>query len=260
MRLTRLFFYSFVAVLAVFLLVPAVAIVLASFSGGPAISIPPTTWGIDNYVALFNSTRWGQAAWVSLAIAVPAGLISVAAALLVCLAATRSRLRFGGSLVSFAIVPLFVPGVALAVGLYGYFSSLHLIDNYFGMVMAHATLGLPLCVLVVWPAVREQPRDLELAAMTLGAGRGRAVFTIIVPAVVPALISAMLLSMLNSFDEATVAAFLTGPNTTTLPKAILDSVLTGLDPTITAISALLILVAAVFVFGSELAGKKGTVR
>lgn len=256
MTVTRVAFYSMITVLAVFLLIPALAIVVASFSDGPAISIPPKEWGFSNYSDLFQSSSWGRATLVSIAIAIPAGLISVIAALLVCLAAARTRLPFGEAFVTLSTVPLFIPGVALAVGLYGYLSTLRLIDTFPGMIAAHAMLGLPLCIFVIWPTVKEQPRDLELAAMSLGASRARAVFAITVPAVVPAMVSATMLSTLNSLDEATVAAFLTGPETTTLPKAILDSVLTGLDPVITAISALLMLVAVVFVVGAEVARRR----
>lgn len=256
MTASRVAYYALISLLAVFLLVPALAIVVASFSDGPAISIPPQEWGVSNYINLFHSTSWGRATLVSIGIAVPAGLISVIAALLVCLAASRTRLPFGEAFVTLSTVPLYIPGVALAVGLYSYFSTLRMIDTFPGMIAAHAMLGLPLCIFVMWPAIKEQPRDLELAAMSLGASRMRAVFAITVPAVIPAMISAALLSILNSLDEATIAAFLTGPQTTTLPKAILDSVMTGLDPVITAISALLMVVAVVLVVGSELARRR----
>jgi putative spermidine/putrescine transport system permease protein len=63
------------------------------------------------------------------------------------------------------------------------------------------------------------------------------------PGIAPAVGSAAAFAFLVSFDEVVLAVFLGGPDATTLPKRMWESMRFEIDPTLTAISTLLTLVA-----------------
>lgn len=243
-----------------FLLLPAVVVVVMSFADTTYLSFPPDSWGMRQYTELAGSEEWKSATVRSLIVAIPTALLTVVAAALLTLGLRRTRLRFENAFIGFATLPILVPGVALAVALYESFARVGLLDTYLGVILAHSAITLPLAVLVMWPAMRSISNDLELVAMTLGAQRVRAWLEITARLLVPALAAAAILVFLTSFDEATLVSFITGPDTTTLPKAILDSVITGVDPIITAIASLLIAATAVLMTAAEVLRKRSTQR
>jgi ABC-type spermidine/putrescine transport system permease subunit II len=139
-----------------------------------------------------------------------------------------------------AIVPLLIPHVAYAVGMYGVIADLHLIATRTGLILSHIAITFPLVFLVVSASITRIPEELELVAMTLGASRMRAWIGVTIPLLVPAIAAGALMTFVTSFDEPVFASFLGGPGLVTLPKAIFDSVLLGIDPVITAIATILI--------------------
>jgi putative spermidine/putrescine transport system permease protein len=56
--------------------------------------------------------------------------------------------------------------------------------------------------------------------------------------------SAALLAFITSFDEVVVAIFVSGTQSATLPKQMWDGIRTEIDPTVAAVSTLLIGVTA----------------
>lgn len=248
----RILHRALLVALVVFLLGPALAVIVMSFSQESFLALPPAEWGLRQYRALAESAVWGPATGRSVLVALPTALVAVAAAMLLVIGLQRTRIGMENGLIALCTLPILVPGVALAVSLYGFYARLGLLDSYLGVILAHAVHTLPIAVLVLWAAIRAIPQDLELVAMTLGAGRTRAWFGITVRLLAPALGASAIIVFLTSFDEATLVSFLTGPRTTTLPKAILDSVETGVDPSITAIAALLVLGTAALMTMSEI--------
>lgn len=226
-------------VFAILLLVPALLIVVLSFSGDSVFAFPPHSWGLRQYRTLFEHGSWGSAIWLSLKIAIPAVLLSVAIAVPAVLAIHRSRLPARDLLQAAGVTSLIIPIAAYAVAMYGVFVQLHLLGSLLGLIIANTVLALPLVLLVVSAAISRVPVELELAAMTAGASRTRAWLGITLRLLTPAILAGSVLAFITSFDEAVFINFLGGPGQTTLPKAIFDSVRFGVDPVITAIATLL---------------------
>jgi ABC-type spermidine/putrescine transport system permease subunit II len=248
---------ALLTVTVIFLLAPALMTVALSFSNTPYFAWPPVEWGTRQYVQLVSSSSWAEVTARSLIIALAAAAVSVAAAASLLMAVNRTSLRFGEALQTMAMLPLLIPGVAFAVALYEMFARWRLIDTFAGIILAHAVLTLPIAVLVVAPAMRSLSRDLELVAMTLGASRLRAWWGITLRLLAPAVMAATIIAFLTSFDEAVLVSFVSGPSTTTLPKAILDSVATGVDPTVSAIATLLMALTAGLLLLADLLRSRG---
>lgn len=235
----------FLAVVVALLFLPALLVVLLSFSGESYFAFPPGSWGFRQYSTLFGSGPWGSAILDSLRIAIPVVVISVGLSVPAVLAIGRSRLPGRHLLLGASVFSLVVPISAYAVALYGVFSQFHLLGSWTGLIIANTLLAFPLVMVVVSAAMSRIPVELELVAMTAGASRLRAWTGITLRLLVPSILAGALLAFITSFDEAVFINFLGGPGKVTLPKAIFDSVRFGVDPVITAIATLLMAATAV---------------
>jgi ABC-type spermidine/putrescine transport system permease subunit II len=228
-----------VGLTALALLVPAVLVMVLSFSGDSFFDFPPHTWGLRQYRTLFDDPRWGSALWLSVRIALPVALLSALVVVPTLFTIHRSRLPWRGALQVGGLAGIVIPISAYAVAMYGVFAEVGLLGSYWGLVLANLTLAVPVMLLVTSAAMSRIPAELELAAMVSGASRARAWVGITLRLLAPAILAGGVLAFVTSLDEAVFINFLGGPGQETLPKAILDSVRYGLDPVITAIATLL---------------------
>jgi putative spermidine/putrescine transport system permease protein len=239
------------------MLAPVLLTVLVSFSGDEFFDFPPHSWGLRQYRDAFGDDQWGSAVAYSVAVAVPVALLSAAIAVPAAFAIHRSRLPGRHAVYAGGLAGILIPLVALAIALYGVFSELGLRGTYPGLVLAHTTLAVPLTLIVVTAALGRIPVELELAAMSAGAGRARAAVGITARLLLPAILAGAALAFVTSFDEAVLISFLGGIDQTTLPKAILDSARFGISPVVTAIATLLMVGAgAVVVAAVAFAGRR----
>lgn len=229
---------------AVFLIAPALLVFVLSFSGESFIRFPPQDWGLRQYETLFTDDKWLDAIWMSVKLAVPTAVLSVAIGLPAAFAMRRTRLPYRDLVQFLSLSSLLIPISAFGVALFGVFSELGLTATFRGMVLAHTVLAVPLVIVVLTTALARIPPELELIAMTLGASRLRAAFGITLRLLAPAIATAALFAFITSFDEAVLITFLGGPGLVTVPKAIFDSVRFGVDAVITAIAALTFVISA----------------
>ena len=180
-------------------------------------------------------------------------LLSTVLGTLLAFAVVRGRYPGKSLLNQFALLPLIVPVIVYSIAVYGLFAQLRLIGDWQAIVLGHTVHAIPFVVIIVAAALRTFDENYELAAMSLGASRLRAVWRITLPQIRPALISAMFLAFITSFDELVVAMFLGGSNMT-LPKKMFDNIVNAIDPTIAAVSVLqIVLVTAVLALFPKLA-------
>jgi putative spermidine/putrescine transport system permease protein len=145
-----------------------------------------------------------------------------------------------------------VPTIVLAIGLYLLFARFGLVGRPYALYLAHTVVAAPLVIVIVSAALRTTDPAIELAARSLGAGYLMTFWHVTLPAILPAVVSGAAFAFLVSFDEVVLAIFLGGPATTTLPKRMWESVRFEIDPTLTAISTLLVLIPIVLLAGVEL--------
>lgn len=226
-----------------FLVAPAVIVVLLSFSNAEFITFPPPEWGMRQYQTLLDSPIWLNTIWLSVRIAVPTAILATVIAVPAAYAIHRTPIPGGQLLSLIGLLSLIVPISAYAVAMYALYALAGLIGTLPGIILSHTVLAFPLVLIVTTAALSRIPRELELVAMTLGASRLRAWVGITGRLLIPALVTGFVFAFLASFDEAVFINFLGGPGLVTLPKAIFDSVRFGVDPVITAIATLLMLIS-----------------
>ncbi|MBV8471924.1 MAG: ABC transporter permease subunit, partial [Hyphomicrobiales bacterium] len=95
---------------------------------------------------------------------------------------------------------------------------------------------------------------LEEAARVLGASRLSAFMLIALPLMRMSLLAGFIFAFITSFDEASVTLFLLPPGQATLPVTIFSAIDLGVDPSIAAISTLLIVATIVLLALAERLG------
>jgi putative spermidine/putrescine transport system permease protein len=165
---------------------------------------------------------------------------------------TRGRFRGRRMLEFFFVSPMVMPTIVLAIGLYLLFARFKLVGQPLALYLAHTVVAAPLVIVIVSAALKTTDSAIELAARSLGAGYFRTLWHVTLPAILPSVVSGAAFAFLLSFDEVVLAIFLGGPATTTLPKRMWESVRYEIDPTLTAISTLLVIIPIVILTGVEI--------
>lgn len=230
---------SAMGLIAFLMLAPVAVIVVLSFSTDPSLIFPPEQWGFTRYTDFLGSSYWTGALWKSVEIGIPAAALATVVGVPAAIAVERTRLPGRELLVVAGMAPLILPGIAYAVALYAFYADAQLLGTVPGVVLGHAMLSLPFVIVIVVAGLRRTPKELELVAMSLGASRARATWGITIRLLVPSITAAFLLSFITSFEEGVLVNFLGGSDSITLPKAIYDSLRTGVEPLITAIAVVL---------------------
>jgi putative spermidine/putrescine transport system permease protein len=229
------------AVLGVaFLVAPMLVIVPMSFATTTSFAFPPTSFGLTYYRAYFASADWLTATWHSLLIAICAMLLTMAVAIPAAMAYVRHRFRGRGLVNLLLMAPLLIPHVVTALACYSYFSLLRINGTLLALVIAHCMLAIPISFLVLSATLKGFDRNLERAAMSSGAGPWHCFFLVTLPVLRPGILTAALFAFLSSFNEAVIAIFIAGRDSTTLPKMMYDSIRVEADPVLAVVSTLLV--------------------
>jgi ABC-type spermidine/putrescine transport system permease subunit II len=248
----RQLLWAYCLLTLVFLCAPIVIVVIVSFNATEFIEFPPRSWSLRWYENYFTARQWIEPTLLSLRVAVVTMVLATVLGTVAAIGLTRGRFRGRRALEFFFISPMVVPTIVLAIGLYLLFARFRLVGHPLALYLAHTVVAAPLVIVIVSAALRTTDPAIELAARSLGAGYFRTLWHVTLPAILPAVVSGAAFAFLVSFDEVVLAIFLGGPTTTTLPKRMWESVRFEIDPTLTAISTLLVLIPIVLFAGVEL--------
>jgi putative spermidine/putrescine transport system permease protein len=232
-----------VAVLTMaYLVVPLLIVLPISLSRSSFISWPPAGLSLMWYQTYLTSPRWIEATVNSVEIATLTTLIALALAIPAALGFVRSRSPLRPLIFGMMVAPLLIPNILTAIGVLLFFTPLNIYGNPLAVSLGHVIEAAPLATLVLLATLRNLDPNLERAAASLGAGPIRTLFRVTLPVLAAATATAGLFAFMHSFNELLIALFVGGISATTLPKRMWES-LQDFEPTITAVSTLLILFA-----------------
>lgn len=235
-----------------FLVIPLLVLVPISFSSGTYLRFPPPGFSLKWYRRYLDDPAWIDATWRSLEIGAVTTVLSLLIGIPLAFGLVRGRFR-GRKIIEHGIsAPMIVPHIVISIAIYGLFSQLGLIGEWYGIATAHTVLALPFVVIVLIAGLRDFDESLELAARGLGASPSAAIRTVTLPMLGPSVTSAAFLAFITSFDELVVAMFIAGANMT-LPKKMFDTILTEIEPTVAAVSVLqIVLVTGLLILSARL--------
>jgi putative spermidine/putrescine transport system permease protein len=234
-----------------FLLAPIFVLMLASFSPQPFLTFPPNGMSFRWYQSFFQNTDLVASVRISVVIST---IVSFVAVLLGCCAAvalTRSRFPGRSVVLSVLLAPIAVPAILLGLAYLQFLSTIGLEGTTLGFVIAHSTLALPYTTRTAAAALTKVDTNLEDAARSLGAGPLGTFARITLPQIRPGLIVGGILAFIVSFNDLPVALFISGANTTTLPIRIFGYLQYSSDPTIAAVSSVMVVSLLIIIIFSE---------
>jgi spermidine/putrescine transport system permease protein len=140
-------------------------------------------------------------------------------------------------------------------------NAINLPKGYVYLVIGHIVLTLPYIVITVSSQLYGFPRELEEAALSLGANEIQTFFEITLPLIAPSIFAGMLFAFTVSFQEFVATQAWATPSTYTLPIRIFGRIRDALTPEINVVGVLTVALSlgvATFVQIMSRRGKGGT--
>jgi putative spermidine/putrescine transport system permease protein len=235
----------------VFLQVPVIIVVLAAFSTTSYLTIPPRGLTLAWFGKVLSDPTYLAAIRMSLFLATGSTAISLVLGVAAAYALFRKILPGSDAITSLLMAPLILPAVVIGVALLQYYSLTGLRGSLSGLLMAHVVITVPYIVRSALASLSGLDVALEDAARVLGADGFETFRLITLPLIWPGLLAGALFAFITSLDNVPVTIFLISSSQTTLPVLIFTSVEMGIDPSVAAVSTLLIVATGIVMLVAE---------
>jgi putative spermidine/putrescine transport system permease protein len=190
---------------------------------------------------------WHSAVVRSFEVGLGTALLSLLLGFGATLAMTRMSRRVSKPVFALLVAPLIVPRIVVAVGLLYLFGRFGLTGTNLGLVIGHTVLAIPYVVVTLAAGFQRFDWRLDDAARVMGASPLRRITSIVLPLLMASVTAAFLFAFLVSFDDLTIAIFVSGGINSTLPKQMWDDIQLAVTPTLAAVSTTLIVLIALVV-------------
>ncbi|WP_095588875.1 ABC transporter permease [Actibacterium ureilyticum] len=280
--LERIWHYTYLAICALiflFLIAPILIVIPLSFNAEPyftftekMLNLDPEGYSTRWYDLLLTfgmaapdaprdsswwADVWANAQWVNAAknsviIGFFSTLLATVLGTLAALGLSRPEMPFRRAIMAVLISPMIVPIIITATGLFFFYSMTGLANTYIGIIMAHATLGIPFVIITVTATLVGFDHSLTRAAASLGANPTTTFFKIIMPLILPGVISGALFAFVTSFDEVVVVLFVAAHDQQTIPRQMWNGIREQISPAILSVATILVLVSIALLTTVEL--------
>jgi ABC-type spermidine/putrescine transport system permease subunit II len=237
---------TFTVFIVGYIMIPILITLLMSFNDAAMIRFPISGWSLRWYQDFFESTQWTDALMNSVVIAMGTALISTTAGILAAWAFERFHIPFKDFWYLLIMLPLFMPGVVLGLGVAIAFGGLKIGDySVYGsrelVMVAHSLWAMPLVFMLMEATFRTIDYRIVEASYDLGGRPIGTFFEIVIPMVSTGIISSALFAFVISLNEFVMALFLTDRDTQTLPVLMWLSLRSAGTPRLAVASVILAL-------------------
>ncbi len=238
----------------VFLYAPIIVLIIFSFNnsrrGGNVVWRGFTT---KYYEKAFANSQLVEAFINSLTIAVVTTILSVILGTMTAILLWRFRFPFKPAVEGVVSLPIVIPEICMGVSLAMFFSQMGWLAtgdlvwpfNLVNITVAHTTFAFPFTAMVIRTRLQSFNKELEEAAIDLGASTRMVYRDIILPHLKPGIVAGALLAFTLSLDDFVITFFTSGPNTVTFPVKVYSMVRFSVTPEINAASTILIIITLV---------------
>lgn len=230
----------------VFILAPILIVCWVAFTPLGYLSIPTHAFSLRWFRAIAAYPEFISAFWSSLALAAISSTVAIGLSVPAALAVARHRFPGRDAITALFLSPLMIPPVVLGVALLRFFTQVGLGGTFAGLVLSHVVIVFPFALRLVLAAAAGMDRSIEHAAISLGASDAAVFRRVTLPLILPGVASGWLLAFITSFDEVTMTVFVATPATMTLPVRMFLYIQDNIDPLVTSVSAVVIVLTAVF--------------
>jgi putative spermidine/putrescine transport system permease protein len=235
----RIIFVLLCAAILLYLVLPILIVVPMSFSSARFLTFPPPSLSLRWYRENIGNPAWMQATLVTLTVAVCTVLIATPLGVSAAYAISQSKLRIMRIIHAALLLPLMVPIIITAVGIFFVYAKVGLIATMSGLVLANVMLALPYVIISVVAGLQSFDMTQEMVARSLGMNRLRSFFAVTLPQIKASVIAGGIFAFISAMDETIVAIFISGGQYQPLTKRMFTALRDEIDPTIAAISTLM---------------------
>ncbi|CAJ1317655.1 ABC transporter permease [Paenibacillus sp. PK4536] len=235
----------------IFLLGPLVIISVTSFGPGTVLKFPPDGFSLKWYQNIWAVDMFPKTFVTSIIISLLGNLLALILGVPAAYALSRYHFRGRDLLNAIFLSPVLIPGIVLGFTMLKYVLVMYQLPIYAGLLVGHTVIMLPFIIRVIGSSLSNFDFSIEEAAVSLGAGRLQAFFRVVLPNIRSGIMAAVLIAFLESFNNVDISVFMTGPGISTLPIQMLTYVQNYFDPTIAAISVVLMILTGLLMFVIE---------
>lgn len=250
MKTSRWLYLSLVA-LYIFLLGPFLIIFIASFGDQSTLAFPPQGFTFRWFVNIFETEQFVASFGTSFNLGLLATALSLTLGIPVAYAISRFHFVGAGAIETIFSIPILVPGLVIGLSMLSFFVVFGRLQVFTSLLIAHTAILFPYSVRVVSVSLRNLDPAIEEAAVSLGASRLHSFVSVVLPNIRSGIAAAFILGFITSFNNVPVSLFLSGPGIETLPISMLSYMEYYFDPTIAALSTLLIIFSVTLVQVAE---------
>jgi putative spermidine/putrescine transport system permease protein len=255
---SRIALLLFCSLVLLYLILPVLVIVPMSFSSARFLTFPPPSLSLRWYHEYLGNAAWMQATRVTLTVAMLTVLIATPLGVAAAYAISQSKLRIMRMIHLTLMLPLVVPIIITAVGIFFVYARVGLIATLSGLVLANVMLALPYVVTSVVAGLQGFDATQEMVARSLGMGRLRSFFIVTLPQIKASVVTGSIFAFISAMDETVVGLFISGGQYQPLTKRMFTALRDEIDPTIAAISTLMTAASFLLVLIASTRQKKNT--
>ncbi|SEL43280.1 spermidine/putrescine transport system permease protein [Roseovarius azorensis] len=223
-----------------FMFLPVAVVVLLSFNANQFGSFPMTGVSLRWFEELWNNDAVMRAFRTSVVLGLMTAAISTTLGILASLALVRYSIPGRNAITTLLIAPILVPEVVLAVALLLFLNWLGIGKSFALLLAGHVIFTLPFVILVVQARLVSIKRDVEEAALSLGASPVQTFFAVTLPLMLPAVAAGALFAFTISFDDITGTLFWKPGGVETVPTQIFSMLRNSISPEINALGTVMI--------------------
>ena len=238
----------FVALVYVFLFGPLVIISATSFGASEVVEFPPRGFSLRWFENIFSSDTFMGTMVFSLEVSLIATIIALIIGIPAAYSLSRESYKGKQIIKSFFLSPLIIPGIVVGFALFKFLTVELQLSIFTSLLIGHTIVILPYIIRVVGSSLEGFDYAIEEAAMSLGCTKLDTFFKVVFPNITSGVIAAFMLAFINSFNNVPVSIFLTGPGVSTLPISMMSYVEYTYDPTVSALSLILMIITILIMF------------
>lgn len=288
--LERVWHYIYLVICGViftFLIAPILIVIPLSFNAEPFFTFTPKMLALDpegyslrwyDLILTFGmqapelardgswwADTWNNAAWIkaaknSVVIGFFATILATVLGTVAALGLSRPEMPYRRTIMAILISPMIVPIIITATGLFFFYSSISIAKwelfgwqiPYLGIILAHATLGIPFVIITVTATLVGFDHSLTRAAASLGANPRTTFFKITMPLILPGVISGALFAFVTSFDEVVAVLFIGGFEEQTIPRQMWNGIREQISPAILSVATILVIFSVILLATVEI--------
>ena len=240
----RVFSSIYMGLLVVFFYAPIIYTIVFSFNDSRSLT-RFAGFSLQWYTKMFNDRTMMQSVFYTIITAVIATAVSTVVGTITAIGLSKSRAILRTLVEQVNNLPIMNPEIVTAIGLLMFYSALHIRKGFITMLLAHIMFCIPYVILSIAPKLRTLDQNLADAAMDLGCTPWQALVKVIVPQIKPGIVSGALIAFTMSFDDFVISYFVTGNGVSNI-SILVYTMSKRINPSINALSTLIILIISVF--------------